>query len=168
VAVSDETAHMPALLGAAFALLLIILGSSAARIGAKFLGSRRRRRVVDPPLPNHEGPPIRRAEDAPDLVPRMPGDADTSRNAHLSRAPVPARTTPRAEPDGSPDETEPSRAGARELEENVRALLRRLQHDLQAQPRATAATVPSPRSAVEELDEVLAKWRARKRGAGTA
>ncbi len=98
----------------------------------------------------------------------MPGDGDTTRDAHLRRAPTLAWSTPRDEPDASPAGTEPNRESARVLEENVRALLRRLQHDLRAQPGATAASAPSPRSAVEEFDEMMAKLRAGWRGAGTA
>jgi hypothetical protein len=147
---------MPALLGTALALVIIVLGSIAVRLGSRVLRWPRRRTTLGPPA-SGSNPPFYRAEEIPGLVPVMPRQSDITREMFAPRAPAVAppalRTTPRAGEDA-----------ARVLEENVRELLRRLKPELQAQPRGPAVPdAQAPSKAVSELDEVLAAWRGRRR-----
>ncbi len=152
---AEPTNHVPALLGAAFALVIIVLGLLAMRVVPKLL-----RRPAAVPLRDLRTSIIP-MEDAPGIVPAMPGRGEGERRIRTPRLPredMSARwpDEPRlAEPT-------PSRETARELEENVRELLRRLQADLRARPDDTpppATHAPS----TQELDAVLAMWRAKRR-----
>ena len=163
-AVVEDGGHIPVILGAAFALFIIVLGSIVARLGAKFIRSRRggvQRAAVSMP------PPILHAQDAPGLVPPMPHEGDITRGARPPRAPRRAPAVRQDRANAGAETAARDRDGARELEENVRGLLRRMRSDLQAAPRTSgAAEKPRPPSA-EELDQVLAMWReGRRRPAG--
>jgi hypothetical protein len=142
--------HMPALLGAALALLIVVLGSIVARLAASVIRSRRRRRVLDA-IAATDAPPIYSAQDVPGLVPVMPRERDGARKRRVRRL---SPDVPAARPDG--DE-------AQALEENVRDLLRRVRGgllDKRAQPPAPAVAQPS---AAQELDQMLARLRERRR-----
>jgi hypothetical protein len=162
----EDGAQMPVILGAAFALLIIVLGSIVARLGAKLI--RARRRGSAPRIPaSMAPPPILRAQDAPALVPPMAQEGDITRATRPPRVPRRA-PAPRQDRANVRDATAAfDRDRTRELEHNVRDLLRRMRSDLQAGPRTPAATEsPRPPSA-QELDQVLAMWRgARRRPAG--
>jgi hypothetical protein len=132
---AEASTHMPALLGAALAVVIIVVGSIALRRAARWLRSRRRGAATS----SDWGVPIERTRDAPSLVPHMPPEGD-----------IPA--------------AEPNADHARVLEENVRELLRRLREDQQARPRPSGATAVVQPPAAQELDQVLAMWRARRRG----
>jgi len=151
----DGGAHIPALLGTGLALVIIVLGSMVARMGAKLFGSGRRRtppRVAASPVTV----PMRRADDAPDLVPVMPHERDIARATRPPRAPIAA---PPVRPrDGAHAGSE----SARVLEENVRELLHRLRGDL----ASAASAAPQSRSA-EDLDQALAMWRGRRQRPAT-
>jgi hypothetical protein len=150
--------HMPALFGAAFALVIIVLGSVVARLGAK-LARARRRGVAGDPASISMAPPFLRAQDAPGLVPPMPPEDDI---ADAAPPPWMTRGAPAAPPDGAPsgDDAVSNRDSARELEQNVRELLHRMRGELQRAPGASAS--PQPRSP-QELDELLAAWRGGRR-----
>ena len=158
-ALAENGSHMPALLGAASALLIIVLGSIAARLAAQLIRSRRRvgaRRATASMMPP---PPIPRADDAPTLVPPMPRERD------ITRASRPTRTSgraPAARRDGAAREEDAAgrtRDTARQLEENVRDLLRRMRSDLQAASRQPE----NPRPTAQDFDPVPAMWRTRRR-----
>jgi hypothetical protein len=132
---AEASTHMPALLGAALALVIIVVGSIALRRAARWLRSRRRGAATS----SDWGVPIERTRDAPSLVPHMP-------------------------PEGEIAAAEPNADRTRVLEENVRDLLRRLREDQQARPRPSGATAVVQPPAAQELDQVLAMWRARRSG----
>ena len=105
-----------------------------------------------------------RARDAPGLVPRMAHEGDITRGARPPRAPRRA-PAPRQDRANAGDETAArDRDRTRELEQNVRDLLRRMRSDQQAGPRTPATESPRPPSA-QELDQVLAMWREGRRRA---
>jgi hypothetical protein len=155
--------HMPALLGAALALLIVVLGSIMGRIAARVIRSRRRAHSLDA-IADTITPPMFSARDAPALVPVMPRERD------IARVPRPPRRPPAARPERAPDRAavagdpaERIRTDARELEENVRDLLRGMRGDLFDQrPAPVAPAGPQP-SAAQELDQMLAKLREQRR-----
>ena len=155
---AEEAAHMPAVLGAALALVIVILGSLAARLGARFARGSRRRKVPGAPASN-AGPPIYRPEDSPSLVPVMPRESDITRETLARRASTDARVARRDQPASREGAAGPGGESARVLEENVRELLRRLRNDLQTKPRSSAAPPPT----AQQLDDILAMWRGRRR-----
>jgi hypothetical protein len=157
--------HMPALLGAALALLIVILGSLVARLAARFIRARRRERIFDVAAATTT-PPMFKAQDAPALVPVMPRERDVTRKRRAPRLPtdMPAARQERARggTDVAGDAPERIRADARVLEENVRDLLHRMRRDLFDQrPTPAAPEVPQP-TAAQELDQMLAKLRERR------
>lgn len=162
--VVEDGGHMPVILGAALALLIVVVGSIVVRLGATLIRSRRRRSARRTPTPT-EPPPLRRALDAPALVPPMPHEGDITR-APPPPPPPPPRA-PRRPPAARQDEPNAGDATAgrnrdrtRELEQNVRELLHRLRSDLKMEPPASAATeTPQP---PQQLDEVPAMLRARR------
>jgi hypothetical protein len=151
---TEASAHEPALLGAALALVIIVLGSIAFRRAAKFLRSRRRAGARGVHAWNGD-PPLHRMQDAPGLVPVMPRESDIVRATRPPGADS-------AQPDGpgSADGAVARNAeSTRMLEENVRELLLRLR----AQPRRSGAAIVVQPPSAQELDRVLAIWRARRR-----
>lgn len=166
-AVVEDGAHMPAILGAGFALLIIVLGSTVARLGASFIRTRRRSGPLRAPAsiaPVAPPPPMLHAQEAPALVPPMPHEGD------LTRAPRPPRPrrarAPRQDRVNAGDATAaPDHDSTRELEANVRDLLRRMRSDLPAGPRAPLATERPREPSAQELDQVLAMWREGRRRA---
>jgi hypothetical protein len=161
--------HMPALLGAALALLIVVLGSIVARLAASLIRSRRRNRALaataamtTPPM---FSAPMFSALDAPALVPVMPRERDVTRKRRPPRRPtdMPAARQERAQDAVAGDAPARMRADARLLEENVRDLLRRMRSDLlDKQPAPAEAPVPQP-TAAQEFDQMLAKLRERRR-----
>jgi hypothetical protein len=159
----EEPAHMPALLGTALALVIIVLGSIAVRLGSRLLRWPRQQTILGPPA-SDPSPPFYRAEETPGIVPVMPRPSDMTREMFAPRAPAVAPPALRTRPRTGEHAATPSQEAARVLEENVRELLRRLKPELQAQPRGPAvAPTHAPSKAVSELDEVLAAWRGRRR-----
>ncbi len=175
---AEPSNHVPALLGAVSALVIIIIGSFAGRL----LTNRPRQRPQVKARPRHWPSPVSSMEDeSPGIVPVMPGSSDIAHETSspdaealaspdgwgVRRSQVPRRVAPpqprRAAP---PPETRPSRQSTRVLEENVRELLHRLQMDLRGQPAApaTAAAAPAHVPTTQELDAVLAIWRAKRGG----
>jgi hypothetical protein len=158
----DAGTHMPALLGAALALLIVVLGSIVARIAASFIRARRRDRALDATA----APPIYPTRDAPALVPVMPREPDVGRRRRMPRLP---RDTPAARQERGQDDADVAgdaeriRADARVLEENVRDLLRRMRSDLLDQRPAPAEPAAPQPTAAQELDQMLAKLRERRR-----
>lgn len=161
-AVVEDGTHMPAIFGAGLALLIIVLGSIVARLGAKLVRSRRR----TSPARDYASivpPPILHAQDAPGLVPPMPHEGD------ITRAPRPPRRAPAARQDRpKPGDESAARERTRELEQNVRDLLRRMRNDQPAAARTSVAPeTPRQPPSAQELDQVLAMWReGRRRPAG--
>jgi len=156
-AAAADGAHMPALFGAALALVFIVLGSIVARLGARLIRARRRNGVAREAA--SMAPPVLGEQDTPGLVPPMPLEDDITRAAPPSWM---TRRAPAAQPDGAtfPDDAVRHNRDARELEQNVRELLHRMRSDLQRTPGASAAAQSrSP----EELDELLAAWRGGRR-----
>jgi hypothetical protein len=159
----EEPAHMPALLGTALALVIIVLGSIAVRLGSRLLRWPRRRTILAPPV-SGSNPPFYGADETPGLVPVMPRHGDITREMFAPRAPAVAPPALRARPPAGEAAAAPSHEAVRVLEENVRDLLRRLRPELPAQPRGPAVPdAHAPSKAVSELDEVLAAWRGRRR-----
>jgi hypothetical protein len=159
----EEPAHMPALLGTALALVIIVLGSIAVRLGSRLLRWPRRRTILAPPATD-SNPPFYRADETPGLVPVMPRHGDITREMFAPRAPAVAPPALRTGTRAGEAAAAPSHEAVRVLEENVRELLRRLRPELQAQPRGPAVPdADAPSKAVSELDEVLAAWRVRRR-----
>jgi hypothetical protein len=167
----EEGPHMPALLGAALALLIVVLGSIVARLAAGLIRSRRRGRALGATAAIMT-PPMFSAQDAPALVPVMPRERDVTRKRRMPPPPAdtPATHQERAQDhaqdgggiDGG-DAGERVRADARALEHDVRDLLRRMRSDLldaRPAPAAPAATRPT---AAQELDQMLANLRERRR-----
>ncbi len=167
---AEAVSHMPALLGAALALLIVVLGSIVARLAAGLIRARRRPAYDD--IVDTTTPPMVDASDAPALVPVMPRDRDMARNLRAPRLPreTPAAPSRRAPDDAdiAGDPAEQVRADARVLEENVRDLLRRMRSDLFDQqpapepPAAPAAPAPQP-TAAQELNRMLARLREQRR-----
>ncbi len=158
--------HMPALLGAALALLIVILGSLVARLAASFIRARRRDRAFDAAAATTI-PPMFKAQDAPALVPVMPRERDITHQRRAPRLPAdmpPARRERvRDGTDVAGEPAERSRADARVLEENVRDLLRRMRSDLFDQRPAPAAPAAPQPTAAQELDQMLARLREQRR-----
>jgi hypothetical protein len=156
--------HMPALLGAALALLIVVLGSIVARLAASLIRSRRRDRALAATAAITT-PPMFSAQDAPALVPVMPRERDVTRKRRAPRLPtdMPAARQERAQDGIAGDAAERMRADARVLEENVRDLLRRMRSDLLDQRPAPAAPAAPQPTAAQELDQMLAKLRERRR-----
>jgi len=152
---AETTNHVPALLGAAFALVIIVLGLLAMRLAPQLL-----RRPAAVPLRDLRTSIIPMA-DAPGIVPAMPGRGDGERRIRTPRLPREDVSAWRPDEPRLAEPT-PSRETARELEENVRELLRRLQADLRARPDDTPAPATHAPS-TQELDAVLAMWRAKRR-----
>lgn len=160
---AEGSAHMPALLGTALALFIIVLGSLAARSGSRFLRWPRRRTILGPPQSN-SSPPFYGIEESPGIVPVMPRQSDIMGETFTPRAPAFTRLASRNEPRAGESAAAPSHEAVRVLEENVRELLRRLRPELQARPRGPSVPAAhAPPTAVSELDEVLAMWRGRGR-----
>jgi hypothetical protein len=163
--------HMPALLGAALALLMVVLGSIAARLAANLIRSRRRDRALAATAATTTPPmfsaPMFSALDAPALVPVMPGERAVTRKRRSPRLPtdMPAACQEYAQDavDAAGDAAGRGRADARVLEENVRDLLRRMRSDLGDQRPAPAAPAAPQPTAAQELDQMLAKLRERRR-----
>jgi hypothetical protein len=158
-AVAADDTHMPALFGAAVALFVIVVGSIVARLVAKLVRSRRHRDVA-PVAAASAPPPVLPAQDTPALVPPMPREDDIT---HAAPPPWMTRRAPAARPDAAPaaaGAAPPDRDSARELEDNVRALLHRMRGESQRIPEVSAA--PQPRSP-DEFDELLAAWRSGRR-----
>ncbi len=157
-----DSSHLPALLGIALALGLIVLGSFAGRLAAPQLRGPRRRVLLDVP------------QASPDAQARDITAVDAHAALRVRRHEW--ETDPQPE---SHDESvaEPTREAARVLEDNVRELLHRLQAELTAgtsgleglaapaahAPQPVAPTVRSPSLAPGDLEATLALWRARKR-----
>jgi hypothetical protein len=190
---AEPTTHIPALLGAVSALAIIIIGSFAGRLLTKRppRGPQRNARARDWHAPvagmEDDSPGIVPVMPAADLAHEAPA-AETETPASpddwgLRRGRAPRRVTP---PDVRP-EAPPNRETTRALEDNVRELLHRLQIDLRGQSTETAEpdrpeserpaaparrrTTPSasaqPHAHVpteQELDAVLAIWRAKRSG----
>ena len=91
--------HMPALLGAALALLIVVLGSIVARLAASLIRSRRRDRALAATVATAT-PPMFSAQDAPALVPVMPRERDVARKRRAPRLP---RDTPAPRQEGARD-----------------------------------------------------------------
>ena len=156
---------MPALLGAALALLIVVLGSIVARMAAGLIRSRRRGRALGATAAITT-PAMFSAHDAPDLVPVMPRERDVTRKRRMPRLPgdTPAARQDRAQDSAeiAGDAAERMRADARALEENVRDLLRRMRSDLlDKRPAPAAPAAPQP-TAAQELNQMLAKLRERR------
>ena len=157
----EEGTHLPALLSAALALLIVVVGSIVARFAARVIRSRRRNRAPDAGA----APPIYPARGAPGLVPAMPRERDITREARQPRPPM-ARPAAHDRPNGSGDAVERVRDETRAMEENVRDLLRRMRSDLPDQrPLSAAPAAPQP-TAAQELDRMLANMRERQRKSG--
>jgi hypothetical protein len=153
--------HMPVLLGAALALLIVVLGSIVTRIATGRIRSRRRARALDA-IKETTTPPMFSAEDAPALVPVMPREHDITGEP---RVPRPPRRVPVARPERAADPAARVRPDPRELEDNVRDLLHRMRGDLFDQrPVPAAPAAPQP-SASQEFDRMLAELRERRRRA---
>jgi hypothetical protein len=166
---ADPASHVPALFGAVSALVIIILGSFVGR----FLGDRRDRRALAALRAHDQRASVSSLPDSPALVPAMaaagkvvretaapwPESATSPDDWGLRRSRKPRRAAPPAAP---------IREATRVLEDNVRALLGRLQSDLrgaESRPlRAASAAADARVPTARELDAVLAIWRA-KRGA---
>jgi len=159
--VADDGDHMPVILGAVFALLIIVLGSIAARLGAKLLRARRRgsppRAAVSmtPPMLHaqmlHDQPlrdQMLHADDAPALVPLTSREADIRRESRPPRVP---RRAPAPRP-AATNAGEPIAERARELEANVRDLLHRMRSDLPIAPRQPSE---HPRQPPERSNQLL-------------
>jgi hypothetical protein len=164
-AVAEDGGHVPPLFGTAFALIIIVLGSVVARLGAKLIRARRRGGVAR--TESIASPPFLHERDTPGLVPHMPREDDITR---ATPPPWMMRGAPAARRDAATSGDDATRSipdSARELEHNVRELLHRMRSDLQAVRRTAAApAMPRARSA-EELDQVPAMWRqGRRRPAG--
>jgi hypothetical protein len=156
--------HMPAVLGAALALLIVILGSIVARLAASLIRSRRRDRALDRVVATTT-PPMFSAEDAPGLVPVMARERDVTHKRRAPRLPtdMPAGRRERAQGGAEAAGAERISAEARALEENVRDLLRRMRSDLFDQrPAPVAPAVPQP-TAAQKLDRMPAKLREGRR-----
>jgi hypothetical protein len=158
--------HMPALLGAALALLIVVLGSIVARLVASLIRSRRRDRVLAATVATAT-PPMFSAQDAPALVPVMPRDRDVARKRRAPRlprdTPAPRREGAQDGAAGAGDAAERIRADARALEQDVRDLLRRMRGELlDKRPLPAAPAVAQP-TAAQELDQMLAKLREQRR-----
>jgi hypothetical protein len=153
--------HMPALLGAALALLIVVLGSIVARLVTSHIRSRRRDRALAATVATAT-PPMFSAQDAPALVPVMPRERDVARKRRAPRLPsdTPA---PRQEGARDDDAAERIRADARALEQNVRDLLRRMRGELLDKQPAPAVPAVAQPTAAQELDQMLAKLRERRR-----
>jgi len=161
----DDDSHMPALLGAAIALVIIVLGSIVARFVSKLVRSRRRRKALHATAATI--PPMYPAEDAPDLVPVMPREDIVVSAMRSPRVPIDDPFAPRRAAANRSDDAVAQSGDAQALDENVRELLRRLRNELPATPPpAPKASVPQPKSA-EELDQVLAMWREGRRRRAT-
>jgi hypothetical protein len=164
---AETGAHMPVLLGAALALLIVALGSIVVRIATSMIRARRRARALDA-VAERDAPPMFSAEDAPGLVPVMPRERDITGERRMPRPP--RRITPAARPEHAPDRaavaSDPParpRPDSRELEENVRDLLHRMRGDLvDRRPAPAAPAAPQP-SAAQELDRMLNELRGRRR-----
>jgi hypothetical protein len=175
---AEPSTHVPALLGAVSALVIIIIGSFAGRILAQRPS---RRPQVNARARDWQSPVASAEEESPGIVPVMPGGGDVAharsgRDAEALASPddwglrpsrAPRRVAPQETHGAAPRETAPpSRESARVLEENVRDLLHRLQLDLHGQPMPAAA-VAAPAHVLPtapELDAVLAIWRAKRSG----
>jgi hypothetical protein len=164
--------HTPALLGAALALLIVVLGSIVARLAASLIRSRRRDRALAAAT---TPPPMFSAQDAPALVPVMPRKRDVARTRHVPRLPSDTpperqeRTQDRTQ-DRDPERAQDRAAVAgdraeriRVVEQDVRNLLRRMRNDVLDQQPAPAAPAASQPTAAQELDLMLAKLRERRR-----
>ncbi|HEY1544679.1 MAG TPA: hypothetical protein VGG01_19955 [Xanthobacteraceae bacterium] len=176
---AEPSNHVPALLGAVSALAIIIIGSFAGRI----LTKRPPRRTQAKARPRHwQAAESGMEEDAPGIVPVMPNGRDVAHERPdqgvealaspddwgLRRGRAPRRVIP---PNAAA--MRPSRESTRVLEENVRELLHRLQSDLSGRPAEpepvapAAASIPAKAPHVpssQELDAVLAIWRAKRSG----
>jgi hypothetical protein len=91
-----EPTHLPALLGIALALALIVFGSFAARLTLKHFQRPRRRVALEQPAAGWDAPSFR-LDDSPGIVPVMPRrpditsetrDVDDDRNEVPNRAPA--------------------------------------------------------------------------------
>ena len=165
---AEAGTQMPVLLGAALALLIVVLGSIVARIATGRIRSRRRARALDA-VKETTMPPMFSAEDAPTLVPVMPREHDITGEP---RPPRPPRRMPVARPERALDRSAiagdhaaRARPDARELEDNVRDLLHRMRGDLFDQRPAPAAPAAPKPSASQEFDRMLAELRERRRRA---
>jgi hypothetical protein len=173
---AEESSHVPALLGAVSALVIIIIGSFAGRLLTQRPRSRQPAKVRPRDWESRDSSV---EDEAPGIVPMLPADAAHESPANvealaspddwgLRRAHAPRRPAPPHARRAVPAETQPSRDSTRVLEENVRELLHRLQLDLRSpapEPAAAvAAAAPAPAHvpSAQELDAVLAIWRAKR------
>ncbi len=163
----DSDSHVPALLGAVAALAIIILGS----IAGQSIGNRRHRR--EQIVARDRQHAVAGMPESPGIVPLMADRRDVARDM------FPSHPSPQSSPDDwglrrgwAPQRTAPPAAPIREttrmLEDNVRELLRRLQSELRGDPaslpRAATAPATGHGPTTQELDAVLAIWRAKRRG----
>jgi hypothetical protein len=135
---AEVASHVPAILGATLALAVIVIG-----LLATWLAPRRRRNRAAEPVRDRQ-PSIIALREAPGIVPVMPGRGDIERALFPGEPPTQRRET------------------ARELEDNVRGLLRRLQADLRVKPDEAPAPAPGAPNP-QELEAVLAMWRGKRR-----
>jgi hypothetical protein len=151
-----EPTHLPALLGIALALALIVFGSFAARLTLKHFQRPRRRVALEQPAPGWDAPSFR-LDDSPGIVPVMPRrpditretrDVDDDRNQDPNRAPAygARRDAHRVHEDRRvahpPQPTHQSRDEQRReavavIEDHVRELLLRLGSAPRGRPRQT-------------------------------
>jgi hypothetical protein len=163
----EDGGHTAAIFGAALALLIIVVGSIVVRLAAKLIRLRRSNNAFRAPA-SMAPPPMLRAKDAPALVPPMPHEGDIAREPRPPRAPRRPSPLPLPPDRANADAETADRDRTRELEQNVRDLLRRMRSDLPAAPRAPAKPEPPQPPSAQELDQVLAMWREgrRRRTAG--
>ncbi|HLH90100.1 MAG TPA: hypothetical protein VKX28_16745 [Xanthobacteraceae bacterium] len=165
---ADPPSHVPALFGAVSALVIIILGSYVGRL----LGNRRVRRASAAARTRDPHMAVSPEPASASLAPIM---------AAADKAVVRERGAPRPQSKMSPDDwgvrrarkprraetpaAAPIREATRVLEDNVRDLLGRLQHELrggESKPRRAASVPDAHAPTAGELDAVLAIWRARR------
>jgi hypothetical protein len=158
-----DPAHVPALLGTALVLAFIIVASIAARLAGGFLRRRQHRRSVSEASPNWDA--LFADTAAPDITA------------------LPAVRRPEPEPREGPRVAKPAREirhtlDRETLESNVRALLYRLQSDIntkppgvdagavstEIEPEAPMAPTDSPPSGLVsgDLEAALAVWSGKK------
>ncbi len=165
----DPHTHMRALLIAALALFIVILGSTATRIIVGVIRSRRRERPLGAVAAT--APPQSYSKAAPGLVPVMRRERDVARKERLPRnasEAIAARRRgaldraqdgsgfPADAPDRVPVET-------RALEENVTDLLRRLNSQLLNEQRLATPSAAAQSWPAEDLEQSLAVWRGLRR-----
>jgi len=137
--VVEQSNHMPALLGAAVVLALIVIGSLAARLIFQYVRFRhvpRPRRNVARDLPISMDSPLPRMSESPSIALRRPDItrvAIAPRERRADRRDDPAHDrAERAPDDDRAAATQPETAAV--IEDSVRSLLQRLRTELQLRP----------------------------------